>query len=109
SVRKMLAKSPRFRAGESGLIVSVISSPEPLICLRTRLGEAISCASHAVDSQQGLRSFSADIARNFHQQTFGIGIDLSQAERTILMGSNVILSAQRSSNLQNSREVLLKR
>ena len=109
SVRKMMAESPRFRAGQSGLILSVSSSPEPLICLRTRLGEAISCASHSVDSQQVLRSFSAEIARNFHKQTFGIGIELSQAERTILMGSNVILSAQRSSTRQNSGEVFLKR
>ncbi len=109
SVRKMMAESPRFRAGQSGLILSVSSSPEPLICLRTRLGEAISCASHSVDSQQDLQSFSAEFARNFHKQTFGIGIELSQAERTILVGSNVILSAQRSSTRQNSGEVFLKR
>ncbi|MGA0288448.1 MAG: hypothetical protein ACO3K8_02470 [Pseudohongiellaceae bacterium] len=109
SVRKMMAESPRFRAGQSGLTLSISSSPEPLICLRTRLGEAISCASQSVDSQQDLRSFSAEIARNFHKQTFGIGIELSQAERTILMGSNVILSAQRSSNRQNNGEVFLKR
>ena len=109
SVRKMMAESPRFRFGESGLILSVSSSPEPLICLRTRLGKAISCASHSVDSQQDLRSFSAKIVRVFHKQTFGIGIELSQAERTILMSSNVVLSAQRSSNMRNSREVFLKR
>ena len=105
----MMAESPRFRVGQSGLILSISSSPEPLICLRTRLGEAISCASQSVDSQQDLRSFSAEIARNFHKQTFGIGIELSQAERTILMGSNVILSAQRSSTRQNSGEIFLKR
>ena len=108
-ITNMIVESPRFRAEEYGLILSVSASPEPLICLRTRLGQAISCMTQSVDSQQDLHSFSAEIARKFHKQTFGIGIELSKAERTRLMGSNVILSTQKSSNILNRRETFLQR
>ena len=108
SVTSMMHKSPRFRQEEGGLILSVSASTDPQICLRTRLGEAISCTNHPVDSKQGIQSYSAEIVRRFHEQTFSMGIELSKAERTILMGSNVILSAQRSSNTQNNQDSLLK-
>ena len=45
----------------------------------------------------------------FHSKTFGLGYEISQAQRSILMGSSVILSSQNDSSLQRNRETVLDR
>ena len=42
-------------------------------------------------------------------QAFGLGYDISKAQRSTLLGSSVILSSQNDPNLQRNREAVLKR
>jgi hypothetical protein len=47
--------------------------------------------------------------QQFHTETFGLGYDISKAQRSILLGSSVILSSQLNSDLQQNRDAILAR
>tara|TARA_B100001079_G_C16228743_1_gene433650 strand:+ start:139 stop:333 length:195 start_codon:yes stop_codon:yes gene_type:complete len=48
-----------------------------------------------------------ELTRLFHTQAFGLGYDISKAQRSILLGSSVILSSQLNGNLRQNRDTFL--
>lgn len=104
-----LENSPRFEASANGLLLTTSSAPDQSICLRTRAGEALSCytapAAENLNSSDNARA----LVDGFHTNTFGLGFDISKAQRSILLGSSVILSSQNDPNLQRNRDTFLNR
>jgi hypothetical protein len=49
------------------------------------------------------------LVEEFHAQTFGLGYDISQAQRMRLLGSSVILSSQNNTNARDNRDAVLQR
>ncbi len=110
SALDMLSDSPRFDFESAGLLLETRSSPQVSACLRNAEGEALSCYTlSATDSEAG-DLLARDLVDGFHQQTFGLGYEISKAQRSILMGSNVYLSSQSDANPQrNIRDNFLAR
>lgn len=102
SALDFLLDSPRFELESAGLLLETRSSPQVTACLRSTEGEALSCYTlSATDSDAG-ELLARDLVDGFHQQTFGLGFDISKAQRSILMGSNVYLSSQSDANPQRN-------
>lgn len=104
-----LADSPRFRQHANGMALEVSSSPDLSICLKTRTGTILSCYTMAAAESESSKWNAQQLAREFHTQTFGLGFEISQAQRSILMGSSVILSSQSDRSAQSNREAVLDR
>ena len=104
-----LVKSPRFREVDSGLILEIKSTPLLSICLKSRSGNPLSCYTSTASENQDNRRNAQEMTRQFHTQAFGLGFDISKAQRSTLLGSSVILSSQNDSNLQRNREAVLER
>lgn len=104
-----LADSPRFRQHANGMALEVSSSPDLSICLKTRTGTILSCYTMAAAENESSQWNAQQLARRFHTQTFGLGFEISQAQRSILMGSSVILSSQSDRSAQSNREAVLDR
>jgi len=113
----ILRRSPRFNAESTGLVVTVSASPELRACLNGQSGEALMCYTFdpsddpATDpaSANSDDSVAAAFSRQFHSELFGLGYDISRAQRSRLLGSSVILSSQTNSNLRTSRDAFLGR
>ena len=113
SALDMLLGSPRFDYASdtsNGLLLEVRSSPEVSACLRNPDGEALSCYTlSATDSEAG-DLLAQDLVNGFHNNAFGLGFEISKAQRSILLGSNVYLSSQSDANPQrNIRDNFLAR
>jgi len=104
-----LADSPRFRQHANGMALEVSTSPDLSICLKTRTGTILSCYTMAAAENESSQWNAQQLARRFHTQTFGLGFEISQAQRSILMGSSVILSSQSDRSAQRNREAVLDR
>lgn len=104
-----LSHSPRFHADHNGLILEVNSSPDLSICLKSRTGNILSCYTMAAADNQSSKWNAQQLTRLFHTEAFGLGYDISKAQRSILLGSSVILSSQSNSNLQRNRDAVLIR
>ncbi|MCG8415419.1 MAG: hypothetical protein MI746_14470, partial [Pseudomonadales bacterium] len=50
-----------------------------------------------------------DLVDGFHNNTFGLGFDISKAQRSILLGSSVYLNSQSTANPLRSRDAFLAR
>jgi hypothetical protein len=48
------------------------------------------------------------LVQEFHGQTFGLGYDISQAQRMRLLGSSVILSSQINSAARQNRDSVIQ-
>jgi len=107
--KSFLVKSPRFREVDSGLILEIKSTPLLSICLKSRSGNPLSCYTSTASENQDNRRNAQEMTRQFHTQAFGLGFDISKAQRSTLLGSSVILSSQNDSNLQRNREAVLER
>jgi tetratricopeptide (TPR) repeat protein len=107
--KSFLVKSPRFREVESGLILEIKSTPLLSICLKSRSGSPLSCYTAPASDNQDNRWDAQKMTRQFHTQAFGLGYDISKAQRSTLLGSSVILSSQNDSNLQLNSETILER
>ena len=106
-VSKYLLRSPRFQEHENGFNLSVRETPDLSICLNARTGNVISCYAMSITANQSSDWNAQELTRNFHVRTFGLGYDISKAQRSILLGSSVILSSLINSN--QNREDFLKR
>lgn len=104
-----LADSPRFTRDANGMSLEVSSTPDLSICLKTRTGTILSCYTMAAAENESSKWNAAQLTQKFHTQAFGLGYEISQAQRSILMGSSVILSSQNDRSLQRNREAVLDR
>ena len=104
-----LGDSPRFSRDANGMGLEVSTSPDISICLKTRTGTILSCYTMAAAESESSKWNAQKLTQKFHTQTFGLGFDISQAQRSILMGSSVILSSQNDRSLQRNREAVLDR
>lgn len=108
----MLRRSPRFSASPDGLPMRIGGGANPEVCLNNAAGESMSCynlANSTIESGEEGEQIAAQLVQQFHETTFGLGYDISKAQRSRLLGSSVILNGQTSSNLQNSRDAFLGR
>ena len=108
-VEKYLARSPRFRQTDAGLILEISAEPDLSICLNTRTGTKLSCYTMLAVDNQSSKWNAQQLTRKFHTETFGLGYDISKAQRSILLGSSVILSSQLNTDLQQNRDAILVR
>lgn len=108
-VENYIVRSPRFSEHGNGLSLEIQSSPDLSACLKTRNGNILSCYTMAAAENQGSNWNAQELTRMFHTNTFGLGYDISQAQRSMLLGSSVILSSQNNANLRNSRDAFLAR
>ena len=106
-VAKYLLRSPRFHEHENGFNLSVRENPDLSICLNARTGNVISCYTMSTAANQSSDWKAQELTRNFHTRTFGLGYDISKAQRSILLGSSVILSSLINDN--QNREAFLNR
>ena len=106
-VSKYLLRSPRFQEHENGFNLSVRETPDLSICLNARTGNVISCYAMSTAANQSSDWNAQELTRNFHVRTFGLGYDISKAQRSILLGSSVVLSSLINGN--QNREAFLNR
>ena len=104
-----IANSPRFGNADSGFVLEVRSIPNQSICLRTPTGEALSCYTLSEGESTGSEQLAKDLVNGFHTNAFGLGYDISKAQRSILLGSSVYLNAQSTANPRRSRDNFLAR
>lgn len=105
----VLRRSPRFRSVANGLVITVQANPELRACLNTPAGDALKCYTFDPDTDSSGEAAAATFSRQFHSELFGLGYDISKAQRSRLLGSSVILSSQSNSNLRTSRDAFLGR
>lgn len=108
-IEKFLSRSPRFTKDRNGLLLDVNSNPDLSICLKSRTGDIVSCYTMTAAENQSSKWNAQQLTRLFHTETFGLGYDISKAQRSILLGSSVILSSQTNANLQQTRDAVLVR
>ncbi len=115
-IAAMLARSPRFREEAGGFLVTIHSTPEIRSCLRMDSDNLLSCytfdptaISGTGESNEAQRqdSIASTFSLQFHNALFGLGYDISRAQRSRLLGSSVILSSQTNANLRNSRDAFI--
>jgi tetratricopeptide (TPR) repeat protein len=104
-----LADSPRFSQNRNGMSLEVSTAPDLTICLKTRTGTILSCYTIPAAENESSKWNAKQLTQIFHTQTFGLGFEISQAQRSILMGSSVILSSQNDRSLQRNREAVMDR
>lgn len=108
-VSRYLDNSPRFDVDDSGFTLEVSSTPNLSLCMRSPAGEALSCYTLSEGNSAESELLAKDLVNGFHTNTFGLGYEISKAQRSILLGSSVYLNAQSTANPQRSRENFLAR
>lgn len=104
-----LERSPRFDQNANGLRLEVTSSPDLSVCLKTRTGTVLTCYTMAAADSSSSTENAQQLTRLFHSDTFGLGYDISKAQRSILLGSSVILNAQTNDAQQRNRNTVFTR
>lgn len=105
-VMAYLQRSPRFMEITNGLRLEVTTTPDLSICLKSRSGAILTCYTTAAATDQSSTWNAQQLTRLFHSDSFGLGYDISKAQRSILLGSSVILSSQTNDNLQRNRNTV---
>lgn len=108
-VAAYLAKSPRFHQHPNGMKLEVNATPDLSVCLKTRTDAVLVCYTMATDETQSSKWNAQQLSQLFHTRAFGLGYDISKAQRSILLGSSVILSSQNNRSEQRSRDAFLSR
>ncbi len=108
-VADYLADSPRFSQDVNGMRLEITSTPDLSVCLKSRTGTILSCYTMAAAENESSKWNAQQLTQQFHTQAFGLGYEISQAQRSILMGSSVILSSQNDRTLQRNRDAVLNR
>ncbi len=108
-ITNLLRKSPRFKPYSGGLRVQVSIGESTSICISDNSGSSISCYSVSAVEQQAKDLGAKELVQQFHEKVFGLGFDISKAQRSMLLGSSVILSSQNDANLQRNRDTVLQR
>jgi hypothetical protein len=106
---KYLAASPRFRNDPNGFILEINTSTDLSACLKSRAGNSLSCYNLAAAESQSSKWNAQQLVQQFHTETFGLGYDISKAQRSMLLGSGVYLNAQSNATMQQSKEAVLDR
>lgn len=107
---ELMAHSPRFHVDDEGLVLQVSASPDIKACLLNNQNEAITCYTLSTRDAVAGDQLARDLVNGFHVNSFGLGFDISKAQRSALMGSNVYLSSQSGANPQrNIRDNFLAR
>ena len=106
---KYLAASPRFRRDTNGFILEITATNDLSVCLKSRAGNSLSCYNLAAAESQSSKWNSQQLVQQFHTETFGLGYDISKAQRSMLLGSSVYLNAQTDTDIQQSKEAVLDR
>jgi len=104
-----LLRSPRFHLDNNGLILELSNSPDLSACLKSRGGDILSCYTLQPEGSQGSEWDAQELSRQFHRHTFGLGYDISKAQRSALLGSSVILRSQMDGQSQSNSDALLNR
>jgi len=108
-VQRHLSRSPRFSLEANGFVINITSNPELSACLQTSAGDSLSCFNMSLDDSQSSNWNAKQLSDAFHRETFGLGYEISKAQRSVLLGSSVILSSQTNPNLQRDRDAILNR
>lgn len=108
-VESYLGRSPRFQQNDSGLILEVKSLPDLSICLKNQTLESLSCYTMSVVENQTNKWNAQQLSQLFHTETFGLGYEISKAQRSILLGSSVILSSQNNNDQSQTLNSQLSR
>jgi tetratricopeptide (TPR) repeat protein len=108
-IASLLEKSPRFRAIDAGLRIEISAAPDVSICINTSSGVSLSCYTEASTESLASQRTAQEFTQRFHTKAFGLGYDISKAQRSILLGSSVILSSQNDVNLQRNRNTVMDR
>ena len=104
-----LKKSPRFFENANGFLMEIKTTPELSVCLRSRALEILSCYHADAAEDQNSEWNARRMTNLFHQDTFGLGYQISKAQRSILLGSSVILSSQSNKAMSNSQDAFIAR
>lgn len=108
-LQDILQDSPRFEVAEEGFLLELRAQPDLSICLKGKTGNPLSCYTlppeDSLDSEWNAR----ELVQGFHTETFGLGYEISKAQRSVLLGTSVILSSQSSSILQQNRDAIIDR
>lgn len=107
-VMDYLESSPRFRSDSNGLTLEVLPQNNLTICLSTRGGVPLSCQQMGQLDETLQLTPAQQLVQDFHHQTFGPGLDISQTQRMRLKGSSVILNSQDKSAAQQNRNTLFR-
>ena len=94
---------------DNGFLLEVKTNPDLSICLRLRTREVLSCYTLAAAENQSSEWNARELSNLFHRDTFGLGYQISKAQRSILLGSSVILSSQNIRGKPDSQEAFLAR
>ncbi len=97
-----LQRSPRFMENSNGMRLEVSSAPDLSICLKSRTGTILTCYTTAAATDQSSTWNAQQLTRQFHTDTFGLGYDISKAQRSILLGSHVILGSHNNGAVQQN-------
>jgi tetratricopeptide (TPR) repeat protein len=108
-IASLIEKSPRFRTADGGLRIDISAAPDVSICISTGSGVSLSCYTEASTESLTSSRTAQEFAQRFHTKAFGLGYDISKAQRSMLLGSSVILSSQNDVNLQRNRNTVLER
>ena len=108
-VEGYLQKSPRFTEENNGFLLEIKTTPDLSICLRLQTREILSCYTLAAAENQSSEWNARELTNLFHNDTFGLGYQISKAQRSILLGSSVILSSQTNKAKRESQEAFLTR
>ena len=84
ALQKSLAASPRLLIHEQGLPLELTANS---LCLAGSEGNTLSCYT--------ARAAESPVAIELQSQLFGVGVELSKAERSALTGASVVLRSQR--------------
>ena len=104
-----LKNSPRFFENANGFLMEIKETPDLSVCLRSRALEILSCYSIDTAEDQSSEWNARKLTNLFHQDTFGLGFQISKAQRSILLGSSVILSSQSNKAMSNSQDAFIAR
>ena len=104
-----LKKSPRFFENANGFLMEIKTTPDLSVCLRSRAQEILSCYTAQAAEDQSSEWNARRMTNLFHQDTFGLGYQISKAQRSILLGSSVILSSQSNKAMSNSQDAFIAR
>jgi len=104
-----LKKSPRFFENANGFLLEIKETPHLSVCLRSRALQTLSCYTTDIAENQSSEWNAQKVTNSFHQDTFGLGYQISKAQRSILLGSSVILSSQSNRVMSNSQDAFIER
>lgn len=88
---RRLARSPRFNAADTGFLLEVRAAPELTACLYDPERTPLGCHTADPAAVTPDRDLPALLVDGIHQTLFTPGLDISDAEMSLLLGTSVIM------------------